>query len=111
MAKSRDSEPTNAISGQTEALTAIQREMMEVYEQAGRDWTDRVRAEMELWTEFGKKLTSTKSVPEAMQAYQQALSQRMQMAAEDSQKVAADSQRVAQKIMRMIGNSGNAPTE
>ena len=63
---------------------------MEVYEQAGRDWTDRVRAEMELWTEFGKKLTSTKSVPEAMQAYQQALSQRMQMAAEDSQKVAAD---------------------
>ena len=58
---------------------------------------------MELWTEFGKKLTSTKSVPEAVQAYQQTMSQRMQMAAEDSQKVAADSQKVTQKIMRTDG--------
>ena len=107
----RDVEPMSAISGQAEALTAFQKDMTEVYERVGRDWTNRLQTEMELWTELGKQLTSTKSTPEVVQAYQQAMSKRMQMAVEDSQKVAANSQKVTQKIMKLMGNSSNASKE
>ena len=61
-----------------------------------------MRTELELWSELGKKLTSTHSVPEAVQIYQQSLTQRMQMAAEDSQKFAADCQKLAQKVARTM---------
>jgi hypothetical protein len=87
---------------QTEALTALQKELMQSYEEAGRAWTERVRSEMELWTELGKKLTSTRSVPEAVEIYKQSLTRRMQMATEDSQKFAADCQKIAQKVARSM---------
>jgi hypothetical protein len=92
--------------GQAEALTALQKEMMEAYEEAGRVWSERMRTELELWTELGKKLTSTHSLPEAMQIYQQSLTRRMQMAAEDSQKFTADCQKFAQKIARTMTPGG-----
>ena len=79
---------------------------MEAYEEAGRTWSERMRIEMELWTELGKKLTSTHSVPEAMQIYQQSMTRRMQMAAEDSQKFAADCQKFAQKLARTMTPGG-----
>ena len=75
---------------------------MEAYEEAGRAWSERMRTELELWTELGKNLTSTHSVPEAVQIYQQSLTRRMQMAAEDGQKFAADCQKLAQKIARTM---------
>ncbi len=103
MTKSRDADATkfvNAGKEHAEALTGLQKELMAAYEDAGRAWSERVRTEMELWTELGKKLTATRSVPEAMQIYQQSMTQRMQMAAEDGQKFAADCQKLAQKIAR-----------
>ena len=87
---------------QAEALTALQKELMEAYEEAGRAWSERMRTELELWSELGKKLTSTHSVPEAVQIYQQSMTQRMQMVAEDSQKFAADCQKLAQKFARTM---------
>jgi hypothetical protein len=103
MTKSRDAETTaflKAGKGQAEALTALQKELMEAYEEAGRAWTERARTELELWSELGKKLTATQSMPEAVQIYQQSLTRRMQMASEDSQKLAADWQKLAQKFAR-----------
>jgi hypothetical protein len=88
--------------GQAEALTALQKELMAVYEEAGRTWTERARTELELWSELGKNLTATKSVPEAVQIYQQSLTRRMQMATEDSQKFAADWQKLTQKFARAM---------
>ena len=113
MTISRDTDPASFLKlgkGQTEALTALQKELMEAYEQAGRAWSERMRTELELWSELGKKLTATHSVPEAMQIYQQSLTQRMQMAAEDSQKFAADCQKLTQKIARAMspGSGGGS---
>lgn len=105
MTKSRDAETTaflKAGKGQAEALTALQKELMEAYEEAGRAWTERARTELELWSELGKKLTETRSMPEAVQIYQQSLTRRMQMATEDSQKLAADWQKLAQKFARTL---------
>ena len=42
---------------------------MELYEQSSRAWLDRVKSEMELWSGLATKLTGTRSVPEAMEAY------------------------------------------
>lgn len=105
MTKSRDADVTKFVKAgkdQAEAFTALQKELMEAYEEAGRAWSERMRTELELWTELGKKLTSTHSVPEAVQIYQQSMTQRMQMAAEDGQKFAADCQKLAQKVARTM---------
>lgn len=105
MNKSRDVGAEDLLKlgkGQAEAFTALQKELMESYEEAGRAWTERVRTEMELWTELGRKLTATRSVPEAVEIYKQSLTRRMQMATEDSQKFAADCQKFAQKVARSM---------
>jgi hypothetical protein len=49
-------------------------------------------------------------VPEAVQIYQQSMTQRMQMAAEDSQKFAADCQKLPQKVARTMspGSGGSS---
>ena len=113
MTKSRDADATKFVKvgkDQAEAFTALQKELMEAYEEAGRAWSERMRTELELWTELGKKLTSTHSVPEAVQIYQQSMTQRMQMAAEDGQKFAADCQKLAQKVARTMspGSGGSS---
>jgi hypothetical protein len=105
MAKSHDGDAANSLKagkGQVEAFAAMQKELMAAYEEAGRAWTERARSELELWSDLGKKLTATQSVPEAVQIYQQSLTRRMQMAAEDSQKLAADWQKLTQKVTRAL---------
>jgi hypothetical protein len=103
MDKPRDAEDLLKLTkGQTEAFVALQKELMEAYEEAGRAWSERVRTEMELWSDLGRKLSTTRSVPEAVEIYKQSLTRRMQMATEDSQKFAADCQKLAQKVTRSI---------
>ena len=55
---------------QTEAMLNMQKELAEAYEQASRAWLDRVKSEAELWSDLASKLSATRSVPEAMAAYQ-----------------------------------------
>ncbi len=105
MNKSRDAGAEDFLKlgkGQAEAMTALQKELMQSYEEAARAWTERMRTEVELWTELGQKLTATRSVPEAVEIYKQSLTRRMQMATEDSQKFAADCQKMAQKVARSM---------
>ena len=85
----------------TDAMLAMQKELLDGYEQANRSWLSRVKSEADLWSELAKKLTSTQSVPEALGAYQEAIAQRMQMAAEDGKKLSEDTQ----KIMKTITTS------
>lgn len=89
---------------QTEAMVALQKELIETYEQANRIWLDRVKSEVEFWSELGKKLSTTHSVPEVLQAYQESAAQRMRMAAEDGQKVSEDCRLFTQKIARSLSN-------
>jgi hypothetical protein len=48
-----------------EATLALQKELLETYEQASRDWLARVQAELALWSDLGKKLVAIRSVPES----------------------------------------------
>ena len=71
---------------QAEAMLGMQKELFEACDQASRAWLDRVKSEMDLWTGLATKLSSTRSLPDALGTYQQCVTQRMQMAAEDGRR-------------------------
>lgn len=90
--------------GRTEAAMSLQKELLESYEQASRAWLARVQSEIALWSDLATKLTATRTVPEALEAYSKCVSQRMQMAADDGRRLADESQQITQKIAKSLGN-------
>ena len=89
---------------QTEAALNLQKTILESCEHASRVWMDRVQSEISLWSDLATKLSSTKSVPEALDAYTKCVSQRMQMAADDGRKLAEEAQQLTQKFAQSLGN-------
>jgi hypothetical protein len=95
---------------QTEAMLGVQKELLDSYEQASRAWLARVKSEVDLWSALAAKLSTTRSVPEALSAYQECVAQRMQMAAQDGQRLLEDCQKITQQLTRSMSNgwpSGN----
>jgi hypothetical protein len=89
---------------QSEAMLNLQRELLGAYEEAGRAWLARVQSEVDLWSGLAAKLSATRSVPEAVAAYQECVAQRMKMAAEDGQRLADECQKGMNKISRALSN-------
>lgn len=87
---------------QTEATLGIQKELLETYEQASRAWLARVRSEVELWSDLANKLAATRSIPDALGACQESVSQRVQMAADDGRRMAAEYQEIMDKVTRSL---------
>src|ERR1700686_5442197 len=99
-------EPTNFPQfgkDQTETMQNLQKELQGAYEQTSRAWVARMKSEMDLWSELGAKLGAIRSIPEALQAYQETMTKRMEMAAEDGQRLVTVSQEMAHKITRSLG--------
>jgi hypothetical protein len=63
-----------------------------------------VKSEVDLWSELTAKLTATDSIPEAMTAYQQCVTHRMQMAAEDGRRLYEDCQKITHKITESLSH-------
>ena len=91
-----------------EAAVALQKELLEAYKQASRAWLARVQSEVALWSELATKLTATRYVPEALEAYTKCVSKRMQMTAEDGQRLFSDCQQITQKITKSLSNGWSA---
>jgi hypothetical protein len=91
---------------QTDAMVGMQKEILDAYEQANRAWLARVKSEVEFWSELASKLTATRSVPEALEAYQKGAAQRMQMAAEDGRRLTEDYQKIMQKVGGSLASNG-----
>ncbi len=89
---------------QTDALMSLQKELGDTYEQLASRWTARVKSEVELWSELGKKVTASRSVPEGLEAYRDGVAQRLQMAAEDGRRLFEDGQRVIEAVTRSLSN-------
>src|SRR5690242_20034658 len=89
---------------QTEAFLGVHKELLEAYEQASHAWLARVKSEMELWSQLAAKLAATRSGPEAVQACQESVAQRMQLAAEDARRMYDDCQKIMSKIGRSFTN-------
>jgi len=75
------------------AMLGMQKELLDAFEQASRARLSRVKSDMELWSEPATKLSTTKSVPEALRTYQKYVTQRIQMIAEDGQQLSDECQR------------------
>ncbi len=73
----------NIMQERAEATVALQKEILEAYEQASHAWLARVQSEVAMWSDLATKLTASRSVPEALEAYTKCVSQQMQMTAED----------------------------
>lgn len=52
-------------------MLGVQKELLEAYERGIRGWLDRVRSEVDLWTDLAAKLPATRSLPEALGTYQE----------------------------------------
>jgi hypothetical protein len=89
----------------SEAMVNMQKELLDVYEQASRAWLARVKSEVDLWSDLAAKLSATRSMPEALESYQKFVTQRMQMAAQDGRQLVEDCQKITQKMTRSL--SGN----
>jgi len=81
---------------------AVQKELMETYEEASRGWLARVQAEIALWSELSAKLSGSRSLPEVLDAYQKCAAQRVQMAAEDGKQLLQEYQRITQMITQSL---------
>ncbi len=89
---------------QTEATLKVQKELLDAYEQASRAWIARVQSEVDLWSQLAAKLAATRSIPEALGAYQESVSQRMQMAAEDGKRLSEDCKEIMGKITKSMSH-------
>jgi hypothetical protein len=64
----------------------------------------RVKSELDLWSELATKLLATRSVPEALAAYQETVTQRVRMAADDGQKLIDECKEITGIITRPFSN-------
>jgi hypothetical protein len=85
-----------------EAMAAVQTELFDGFQEISQHWVARAKSETELASEMVAKLTSARSVPETMTAYQEWASRRMQLAMEDSQRLFADSLKLAATGARLF---------
>jgi hypothetical protein len=95
---------------QTEAALNLQKTILESCEHASRTWIDRMQSEISLWSDLASKLSNTKSVPEAFEAYTKCMSQRIQMAADDGRKLVEEAQQITQKFAQSLGNGRTGMT-
>jgi hypothetical protein len=83
-----------------EAMTGVQKELFETFEQMNRDWFDRLKAEADLATECFSKLAGARTIPDVATAYQECATRRMQLLAEDGQRLLAAGEKFLPRLMR-----------
>jgi len=72
----------------------MQREVFDALEDIGRGWLARATSEAELAFNLPARLTATLSIPDALSAYQEWLSEWMNMCGEDTRRLLANSGKV-----------------
>ena len=91
-----------------EAMLRLQKELLDMCEQASRDWLTRLKSETELWSGLGTKLAETRSIPDAIKLYQECILQRVEMAKSDAQRLSDQCGTIMQKVNRSLTNGWSA---
>ena len=81
-------------------------EFFNTLQEMSRDWMERATAEVELGLKLSKKLTAAHSVPDAVTAYQEWLSEEMNARAEDARLLMSSGQRIMDASSRLLSSSG-----
>jgi hypothetical protein len=76
----------------------LQKDLLDAYQEVGQAWIDRVRSEVQLWSDLAAKLATSRSFPEGLEAYRDCISHRLRMAAEDGQRLLEDGQKVIASV-------------
>ena len=85
-------------------MLRLQKELLDMCNQASRDWLTRLKSETELWTGLATKLAETRSVPDAVKLYQECILQRVEMAKADAQRLSDEYGTIMQKVNRSLTN-------
>jgi hypothetical protein len=85
-----------------ETAKEVQKQLLDSFEQFNRQQFARGKQEMEFASEFAGEITSARSVPDVMNAYQNWFSKRMALYVDDSRKLFEDSQRVLDTAMKPL---------
>lgn len=91
-----------------ETFAAIQKEFLDALSTANRAWIAYLSEEAALNSDFTKKVTTTRSIPEAASAYQEWVSQQMELLSTQAQKVLAEAQDFTKACTQIMGN-GKGP--
>jgi len=100
---------TRADSKETEnkignASFQAQGEFFNTLQEMSRDWMARVTAEVELSVKLSNRLTTARSVPDAIAAYQEWLSEEMDARAEDARRLMSNGQKFIDTSTRLLSN-------
>ena len=87
-----------------EELADAQTELFEQFQEANKRWLDRAQAEANLASEFVSKLSSVRSIPDAMTTCQDWGTRRFEMMTEDAKHVLDDTQKFMQTGAHMLAN-------
>jgi hypothetical protein len=74
-------------------------------QEMNRDWVEHANAEVELGLKLSKKLTAVHSVPDAVAAYQEWLSDEMNARAEDARRLMSNGQKIIDASSRLLSGS------
>jgi hypothetical protein len=96
-------------SPQTSA--AIQKELLEEWQQANQYWLNRMQSEVALWGELLSKLTTARSGMEAFDVYAKCLAEQIRMSVKDGYRLLGDLQHMAQKLTQPRQRDGLADRE
>jgi len=80
-------------------------EFFNALQQMSRDWMGRATAEVELGLKLSKNLTAAHSVPDAITAYQEWLSEEMSARAEDARLLMSNGQKIVDASSRLLSSS------
>jgi hypothetical protein len=81
---------------------AIQKGLLEDWEQASHYWLNRMESEVALWGELLSKLATAQSGTEAFDVYAKCVAQQMKMTVEDGQRLFNDFQYVTLKLTQSL---------
>jgi hypothetical protein len=92
-----------------EAFVNAQAELLEEIQETNRHWMDRFQSEANLASEYASKLSSVRSIPDAVAVSRDWATQYFQRLAEDGKHLADDTRRFMETGARMFSNGFERP--
>ena len=89
-----------------EELLNAQTELLKNLQETNRHWLEIVQSEAALASKFAMKLTTTRSIPDAMTTCQEWSNRQIEMMAEDCKLLVADTQRFMETGARFLSAAG-----
>ena len=86
----------------------LHQEIFDAYHGIGRDWLERAASDAELALKLPNKIGNARSVPDALAAYHEWLSEWVRACEEDGRRFLVDGQKIIQTSARCFANSRSA---